>query len=208
MRWPSVLALSALLAISPGLAASDSPALAERRSASCETRAFERATAGSGSEAVSFTHRAFKVAGQVRVAEAVLEWCQSASNAVIFFYVDDPAGPEHARCPENMSLAVFPGQGAETVEIIEANVPAYYNPRVKLIEKPKTGPVKFDLPGGRVIEAYQLEAVVDQNGKPTRKRMIGYAKNGDFIRVMTGRIDDGVCKGATSAGFLTKLVWP
>jgi hypothetical protein len=213
MTRSALAVLTAFSLCCPLAAGADSPQLQEKRSASCQTRAFDitegpAAVAGAAPEVVTFTHKAFMVAGQVRVAEAVLEWCQAAQNAVIFFYVDDPTGPQHARCPENMSLAVFPGQGAETVEIIEANVEAYDNPRVKVIEKPKTGPVKFNLAGGRVIDAYQLEAVVEQNGRPTRKRMIGYAKNGDFVRIMTGRIDDGVCSGVTAEAFLTKLTWP
>ena len=69
-------------------------------------------------------------------------------------------------------------------------------------------PVRFNLADGRVIDAYQLEGVVEQNGRPTRKRMIGYAKGGDFVRVMTGRIDDGVCSGGTGEAFLCKLIWP
>jgi len=209
-RLASVL-IAAALAGSPSLAAGDTPQLVQKRAASCQDGSFDSTSVApdaTSPDIVSYTHKAFMVAGQVRVAEAVLEWCQSAKNAVIFFYIDDPQGPTHARCPENMSLAVFPGEGADTINIINANAEAYDNPRVKVIEKPKIGPVKFTLADGRVIDAYQLEAVVEQNGKPTRKRMIGYSKNGDFVRVMTGRIDDGVCKGATTDGFLTKLTWP
>lgn len=213
MRRLCSIAVAALVTSLPSLVVADSPQLVEKRNASCATRAFDTTAApgaadGGVAEIVTFTHKAFMVAGQVRVAEAVLEWCQTAQNAVIFFYVDDPAGTQHGRCPENMSLAVFPGQGAETRDIIDGNVVAYDNPRVKVIEKPMTGPLKIDLPGGRVIDAYQLEAVVEQNGQPIRKRMIGYSKNGDFIRVMTGRIDDGVCSGRTAEAFLTKLAWP
>ncbi|CAN5309172.1 hypothetical protein BH11PSE2_BH11PSE2_18570 [soil metagenome] len=202
---PLVLLLSAALAAAPGSAPADSPALVEKRQDSCEGRAF--AKTGADAAAV-YTHKAFKLVGPTRVGDALLEWCQSATNAVIYFYVDDPMGPDHAKCPEAMSLAIFPGQGGETRSIIDDNVASYTNPQVKLISEPVTGPTTVTARGGRTIAAYQLEAEIEQAGLRLRKRMLGYDRGGDFIRVMSSYVDDPACSGGVVRGFLTALAWP
>jgi hypothetical protein len=126
---------------------------------------------------------------------------------VIYFYVAAPAGTKPDACAQNMSVAVFPGEGAHAQEIVEGNVDSYLNPAVRLIEKPKTGPTAIAA-GRRIIAAYQLEAVVDRDGAPIRTRMLGYARGDDFIRVMTGYRDDGACRHNTVERFLAALKWP
>src|SRR5689334_11380308 len=106
---PRTLLAAALAAglATPSAAPADAPGLEERRAASCGTAAFE---ALGGKSPSAYQHRRFKIRGETHVGGAVLEWCQSATNAVVYFYVDDPEAPVHATCPENMSFAVFPGQ--------------------------------------------------------------------------------------------------
>lgn len=204
LRLSILTSLLALGLMAPLPAPADSLGLVQRRAASCGGPAFDKFGEG---EPTAYLHRRFKVRGETVIGDAVLEWCQTAQNAVIYFYVDDPEGPDHGRCPQNMSFAVFPGAGGEVREIIDDNVPSYFNPQVKLIEAPKTSDTRISA-GGRTIEAYQLAAVVEQNGMHIRRRMIGYARGADFIRVMTGYRDDAGCRHPTVDRFLERLTWP
>jgi len=202
-----VLTAALLLAGLPAPAPADTPppqGPAQGRANSCASTAFE---AIGKAAPTAYVHKKFGVRGETEVGGALLEWCQSAQNAVIYFYVADQAATEHNRCPQNMSIAVFPGEGAHAQEIVEGNVDSYLNPAVRLIEKPKTGPASIAA-GSRTIAAYQLEAVVDRDGAPIRTRMVGYAKGDDFIRVMTGYRDDGVCRHQTVERSLAALKWP
>lgn len=205
LRAATALGICALLALPASLSA-DTPSLMTKRMNSCGGAAFEQ-TFDQG-KADGYLHRRFKVEGPTYIGDAILEWCQSAQNAVLFFYVDDPARKEHEACPESMSLAVWPGRGPEAESIVKANLPSYDNPRVTVIEAPRVGPVKITL-GERTIEAFQLEAViVDSAGNNRRQKMIGYEKGGDFVRVMTGVVEGKNCKNDVSATFMTSLKWP
>jgi hypothetical protein len=207
MRRTLALA-AALLAVlaAPGVPQADTPSLMVKRQSSCGGGAFEP-TFKEGAQN-GYRHRRFGVEGPTYVADAVLEWCQTAQNAVIYFYVDDPSRKDHDACPESMSLAVFPGRGSEAEEIIKSNLVGYDNPRVTVIEKARVGPVRINV-ANRTIDAFQLEAViVDTAGANRRQKMIGYEKNGDFVRVMTGVVDGKGCKNDVSAGFMNALRWP
>jgi len=206
-----MLALAAALIIaglpSPAPAApadAPPPGPAQGRANSCASTAFEPIGKAAPT---AYVHKKFGVRGETEVGGALLEWCQSAQNAVIYFYVADQAETQHNRCPQNMSIAVFPGEGAHAQEIVDGNVDSYLNPAVRLIEKPRTGPTAIAAQG-RTIQAYALEAVVDRDGAPIRTRMVGYARGQDFIRVMTGYRDDGVCRHQTVEHFLAALKWP
>lgn len=205
MRKALLLALPALLAI-PSVPQADTPSLMTKRANSCGGNAFEQVF--DGDRPSGYRHRRFKVHGPTYVGEAVLEWCQSAQNAVIYFYVDDPGRKDHEACPEAMSLAVFPGRGGEVEQILKDNVVSYDNPQVKVIEAPKITEIKVPV-AGRTIEALQLEGViVDSSGNNNRKKMIGYNKDGDFVRVMTGVVEGKNCRNDVTAGFMTALKWP
>jgi hypothetical protein len=198
-------ALLAALAV-PSVPRADSQSLMVKRQNSCGSNTFEP-TFNSGAQD-GYRHKQFGIEGRTYVAEAVLEWCQTAQNAVIYFYVDDPGRKDHEACPESMSFAVFPGRGSEAEQIIKSNLPSYDNPRVTVIEKARAGPVKIPVMN-RTIDAYQLEAViVDSAGANRRQKMIGYEKDGNFIRIMTGVVDDKNCKNDVTAGFMSTLRWP
>ncbi len=206
MLRPAVFAALCLALAAPAVPFADTPGLMTKRANSCGGGAFEQTFDGDKPD--GYRHRRFKIHGPTYIGDAILEWCQTAQNAVIYFYVDDPARKEHAACPEAMSLAVWPGRGAEAESIVKANMPSYDNPQVKVIEPARISPVKIAV-GGRTIDAFQLEAViVDSAGNNSRKKMIGYEKGGDFIRVMTGVVEGKDCKNDVSAGFMTSLKWP
>lgn len=201
----AVIAASAVLA-TPAIAPADAPSLMVKRSNSCGNDAFETLLSPDG--APSYRHKAFGVTGETYIGEAILEWCQTAQNAVIYFYVDDPGRKEHDACPENMSLAIFPGRGPETEQIIKANVISYANPTVRLIEEPRLGPIQLHV-GAHIVDAYKLEAVmVDSAGHPRRQKMIGYNDDGAFVRVMTGEVEDPACANDVTKSFMAALNWP
>lgn len=194
------------LLVLPAPLQADTPSLMTKRANSCGGGAFEQTFAEGKHD--GYRHKRFQVHGPTYVGEAILEWCQSAQNAVIYFYVDDPARKDHEACPEAMSLAVFPGRGGEVEKILKDNIVSYDNPQVKVIEPPRITAIKVPL-GERTIDALQLEGViVDSAGNNSRKKMIGYEKNGDFIRVMTGVVEGKNCRNDVTAGFMTSLKWP
>ncbi len=206
MALRPLLVAAVIAAGIPAPLAADVPTAgpAQGRANSCASSAFD---AIGKTDPTAYVHKRFGVRGETEVGGALLAWYQSAQNAVIYFYVSDPAEAEHVRCPQNMSIAVFPGEGPHAQEIVDANVDSYLNPAVRLIEKPRTGPTAIAAQG-RTIQAYALEAVVDRDGAPIRTRMVGYARGPDFIRVMTGYRDDGVCRHQTVERFLAALKWP
>lgn len=201
MRKLAVLTVAASVLTAAFPAIADTPQLRETRDNSCGSKAFETVAGG-------YRHLTHGLTGKTQVGEALLEWCQDARNAVIYFYVDDPTGADHKRCPENMSIAVFPGRGAEVEQILRDNEPSYYMPNVKLIEEPHTAPMKID-GGKRTIDGWRMQAVlIDSGGYKRRQSMIGYQRGRDFVRVMTGVVDDGTCANPTMKSFMTKLDWP
>jgi hypothetical protein len=205
LKTATSLSVIALLALPAALQA-DTPSLMTKRANSCGGSAFEQTFAEGKHD--GYRHRRFQVLGATYVGDAVLEWCQSAQNAVIYFYVDDPAREDHEACPEAMSLAVFPGRGADVPQILKDNMLSYDNSQVVLVEAPKVEPIRLTA-GDRTIEALQLSGVViDSAGRPTRKKMIGYDKDGDFVRVMTGVVEGKGCKNDVTANFMTALKWP
>lgn len=200
------LAATAVLALPPSVApaGADSPSLMTKRLNSCGTSAFEEVSGA----APAYRHKNFGVTGPVYVGEAILEWCQHAQNAVIYFYVDDPGRPEHDACPESMSLAIWPGRGEEAETIIRNNVPGYYAPNVEVIEEPVVGPFPMVI-AGKTVDAYKLEAVlIDSAGFTRRQKMIGFADSGHFVRIMTGVVDDAGCANDVTASFMGALNWP
>ena len=205
------LALSATIAAAsvlaaPAAAPADSPSLMQKRVSSCGSDAFE--TVLHPDAAPSYRHKRFGVTGPTYVGEALLEWCQTAQNAVIYFYVDDPGRKEHDACPENMSLAIFPGRGDETEDIIRKNIISYENPAVRVIEEPVVGPFALTI-NGHNVEAYKLEAVmIDSAGNARRQKMIGFNEAGAFVRIMTGVVDDPTCVNDVTASFMSSLNWP
>jgi hypothetical protein len=195
----SALVMATLASAWP--AAADSPMLREKRDNSCGTKAFQ--VVGGG-----YRNLNHNVVGRTQVGEAVLEWCQDAKNAVIYFYVDDPARRRDEQCSENMSIAIFPGRGAEAEQIVRDNEPSYYAPNVKLIQEPTIAPVTLQH-SGHAIAAYKLEAVlIDSGGSKRRQTMIGYQRGPDFIRVMSGVVEEPACANATTRSFMDKLDWP
>jgi len=137
-----VLLLSALLAGSAYAGQTEPPPeLKASRANSCASDDF-KPTLGAKGAVQGYTHQRIGLSGNATVGGGLLEWCQSAKNAVIYFYVDDPASPEHKACSQNMSVALFPGQGAKTREIIDANAESYLNPAVHLIQPQRPVPLK------------------------------------------------------------------
>lgn len=205
LKTATVLGALALLAL-PATLMADSPSLMTKRANSCGGSAFEQTFAEGKHE--GYRHRRFNILGPTYVGEAILEWCQSAQNAVIYFYVDDPGRKDHDTCPEAMSLAVFPGRGPDVPQILKDNMLSYDDPQVKVLEAPRVEPIKLTI-GDRTIDALQMEgALIDSAGRPTRKKMIGYDKDGDFIRVMTGVVDGKGCTNDVTANFMASMKWP
>lgn len=197
--------IGALLAANPAPPASSSPApLSDRRRDSCGTDAFKPTLDAKG-VTTGYRHRDTGIASSLIVGKAQLDWCQAARNAVVYFYIDDPREPDHTSCPENMSVAVFPSQGKDLKAIFAANQSSYFNPMVTRIEEPQTRQVTV----GHGREATELDGVIlDPLGRHLRQTMIGYAKDGDFIRVMTGVIEDPGCANQTTVSFLAAFPWP
>ena len=210
LRIAALIALVSAVLLAGGAQAEQSAPdlrLKETRANSCGSTNF-KPTLGAKGEIDAYTHEKIGLTARTQVGDAMLEWCQSAQNAVIYFYVDNPSGSQHKDCSENMSVALFPGQGAQSRSIIDSNVESYFDPAVRLVEAPKTGPVEIHA-GNRDVSAYQLEGVIiDPAGQPRRHRMIGYARGDDFVRVMTGTVDTPNCRNETAKAFLAKLTWP
>jgi len=210
MALKSVTAcLAAAIALAaPAAPYADTQTVTAKRLTSCHAGSFDPVFENGAQ--VGYRHKRFQIEGKTYVGGAVLEWCLPAQNTIIYFYVDDPMSGDDKNnpCPENMSFAVFPGRGAEVAKILEDNALSFYNPNVELIEKPTTGPIQIAA-HGRTIAAIQLTGVViDSAGRPTRKKMIGYNKDGAFVRVMTGTVENGSCKNQTSETFMQALDWP
>jgi hypothetical protein len=142
-----------ILLLLPALGASalpaDAPGPADRRSVSCASDAF--APVVKHGVKTGYVHKRFHANADIEVGGAIMDWCLAAQNAAIYFYMDDPTLPQHDRCPQDMSLAVFPGQGANVQDIIEGNKASYLNPAVKLIEPPvvRSVPVTTGAPDHR-----------------------------------------------------------
>jgi hypothetical protein len=207
MRRFSLFAVAAAASLgAPQVAPADSVNLMQKRDWSCGTSAFEELS-GTGAE-TRYRHKVFGVTAPVNVGLAVLEWCQTAQNAVVYFYVDDPARRERTDCPENISVAIFPGRGEATREIISKFVPAYANPSVTLISEPQLTDIDLAV-SGQCVDERQLEVVLlDAAGAVTRQKLIGFDKNGDFVRIMTGVIEQRGCRNEVTADFLARLDWP